>query len=419
MTEYLSELIVRESRLMKNMFNEESRYIQTFRNDLLVNMFISELKPYNALEKGEYKGMPIITSSTQVVPVTTSVNEKGEISFSVNPVLLQTQFDKQLFTATNSTNNLSYKALKLATLPFLTFSSVNASGFYEFVNFTMERELQRVNNPKELVQKTLQFEQKVKDLNDKFSKPDTMTEERFKTLINERAYEEILRDKALEKIYNFTYLFNGSNSYAAQFINIKNQYPELSKRYDLIADLVVASSTKKITSDTKKLKGQKEQFKNLSLRDNRTSKDKFEIYEANMRELTDSSTNLIEIKTEKDRLENERLVEFFKMLPYISLLQSGFDTTNSLSFIKAMPQDEVAQIMQRAINNTEITESLLEDFTTKFNAQNAMSNVSSRKRLKNYAPLGTLSKAKIVTTTEQSAKSDTDETDVPGCTKPF
>ena len=404
MTEYLRDLIVRESRLMKNMFNEESRYIQTFKNDLLVNMFISELKPHNTLDKSEYKGVPITTSSTQAVPVSTSVNEKGEISFSVNPVLLQAQFDKQLFTATASTNNLSYKALKLATLPFLTFSSVNASGFYEFVNFTMERELQRVNNPKELVQKTLQFEQKVKDLNDKFSKPDTMTEERFKTLVDDRAYEEILRDKALEKTYNFAYLFNGSNSYAAQFINIKNQYPELSKRYDLIADLIVASSTKKVTSDTKKLKGQKEQFKNLSLRDNRTSKDKFEIYEANMRELTDSSTNLIEIKTEKDRLENERLVEFFKMLPYISLLQSGFDTTNSLSFIKAMPQDEIAQIMQRAINNTEITESLLTNFTTKFNAQNAMSNVSSRKRLKNYVPLGTLSKAKIVSATQPSTQ---------------
>lgn len=412
---YLSRLIATQSRLMKNMFKDELQYIQTFRNDLLVNMFINELKPINTLEKAEYKGIPIVKSTTQAVPITTTVNDKGEISFTVNEVLLKAQFDQQLYTSKKSTSNISYKTLKYAPLPMLTFSSVNASGFFEFVNFTMERELQRVNEPMEKVKGSVEFAERRSELNKNFSKPEDMTEQAYNDFLDRRSYEEILKDRALTQIFNFQHLFASSESYAAQFIKIKEKYPELAKRYDLVADMIVASSSKKITSETKKLSGSREMFKNLSLRDNRTSKDKFEIYEANMRELTDSSTKLVSTKTEQGRMENERLINFFRMMPYISVLQSGFDTTNPMSFIKAMPQDEIAQILQKAINNTELSDVMLKLFTEDFDVQNSKRNVSSRKRLKKYSPFG----LKAEETGPVTPIDLFGEEDVPGCTKPF
>ena len=130
---------------------------------------------------------------------------------------------------------------------FLTVS------FEEFVNFTIERELLRQDLSKNEFQATDLFNDKLKQLKEKQPKSDMELSENYEKRLSDTVYENYLRDKALTKVFNYYQLsINKENNFAKQFYYFKSKYPELSKKYLIINDLIPSSN---ITKNSKKQQG--------------------------------------------------------------------------------------------------------------------------------------------------------------------
>jgi hypothetical protein len=201
-----------------------------------------------------------------------------------------------------------------------------------------------------------------------------------------RTYEEILRDTALDNIMNYWKIFRSNHTYADQLYELKEMHPNLEVDFNIVRDLIVSqSATKTKTPDGEEKETIK--FKNIVLRDNRVKEDLINIYYNNMIKLSDGSTVSIPItkeNAEQDYIENQRVAKFFSNLPLVGFLQSGLNSKDSMSIMRAMPTDKITSIIQEEAETFKINKDFLENFTSRFDYQNRLENISTRRRLKNY-----------------------------------
>jgi ASC-1-like (ASCH) protein len=182
---------------------------------------------------------------------------------------------------------------------------------------------------------------------------------------------------------------------------MKEMHPTLADNYILVNDLIISEGSQTARDQAgRPMKGAS--YTNLALRDNRASTDILNIYHQNIKELANQSKASIPISEEntlQDVIENERIAQFFQKLPLVSFLQSGLNTTDTLSMGRIMPTEKTTQLIESStpkfqeLLNKDLEEMLqddvpmniLENYYYKFNSHNnPKTNVSIRRRLKNY-----------------------------------
>jgi hypothetical protein len=375
--EYLSDSKNRKAAI--NMLGDIEKYPGAFKKDLLSMMYITQLKDFSFLNKREYKGMPIeITEEGDIVSI--EVNDKQEKIIKLNLNTLQSMFNNKAYAYSKAPQEVSFQKMKLATVNPLTFTSKFGSNIEEFVKFNIERELLRLEKPIEEYSKTEAYEERREVVRAFNPKRDNEQVSAYNARIKRRTYEQFLRDEALLNIYNLHALFaNKSTSISEQLYRLKEKYPELVENFVVLQDL--QPDVSKPSAEKAKFKNQSSYF-NIKLKDNRVDKNMFKVYAAQISDLSDPSS----VPLESAEARNE-IAAFFRRLPAVAMLQSGYDTSNNLSIIKALPGEKVIQTVQEGLNNNPINNLLLKTFIEDFNQQNSKNARNSRRRMKSYLPL--------------------------------
>lgn len=385
---YIIEEMVsnKSTKNMKKMFGDTERYIETFKNDLIVKLYLDEIKKPIDL-KGTYKGFPINdVKGKKIKPtlengVTIIPDKKTGYRIFIDTDILDKDFENNNYSQLSSTNR--------APIPTAAF----AGNKDEYYRFAIEKEYQRVLNPFSKLAETPYFEYKYNLNLEKFKDLQTDKQEDKENRILKTTYEEMLRDKALTNILNFWKLFKSPVTFADELFEIKEMHPELNDKYDIVNNLIMSQGNKKIKNKIVA------SYKNISLRDNRVPSEDMNIYNINMSELRDPAVNSISIITEADKLENRRIAEFFDMLPVIGFLQSGLNSKDSISVMKAVPFDKVSEqldsIREKTLdmfNDYDQLYNYLSNYRSLFNQHNATKNQSVRRRTKDYTDISTIGK---------------------------
>lgn len=379
---------------MKKTFGDEEVFINQFRNDFVVAMFLGAIKNFD-LDSTVYKGVDLqydaevkeIKHSSRGALVT---EKNGKPVILIDKEVLDTQFNKMLYSGKKSEsvtpinrikyNKYSYESQELAPVNPSAFIYDSETRRSEYYNFVIEREYLRYQLPVKEMAKTLEFKNK---FNGRVNSDLPLvvngipeTREEFETRIAIEVYEEILRDKALDNILNFWKLFRSPSNIAAEFTRIKETYPDMMKEYSLVRDLIVNEGAG---------------ISNLKLKDSRLTGDDVNTYYENMLRLSDSNIEKIPVDSEESKLENDRISEFFSRLPLFAMLQSGLNATDSLSIGRIMPSDKISRIMQVVMDKTITTlndekkaNTLLDKFWNKFIQHNSRGNIKARRRIRDY-----------------------------------
>jgi predicted GNAT family acetyltransferase len=350
------------------------------------------------------KGVTPIHSDRGVI---VKPNAKGEMTIYISEDVLERQFNGKLYQRDGSfttgidkvaDRKFNYKTLGLAKVEevaFLYGTAKLAPKKTEYFRFVIEREFLRVTNPFSEMSKTRYFEYKYNANKKKYKKPANTTQEDFETRLLKFTYEEMLRDSALNNILNYWKLFMSKDSMANQLIEMKEMNPTLEEDYNVVNDLILSEGKVQSKNDLKGKRNKAQAYTNIVLRDNKVDKDMVNVYHSNLLDLADPSKRKITISrknTEQDKIENQRISEFFKMLPLVAFLQSGLNTMDNLSITRIIPTQQITDLIDPLINDyikelDKPNSRLLLNFYNQFNAVNNISNISIRKRLQNYVTI--------------------------------
>lgn len=372
---------------MEERFGSVEKWIETFKNDMVVNIFTDTVKKFN-INAPTYKGL--VTNLEGDIKTVAHLDRGVAVSADKKTIYI----DKE--TLDNQLKSGSYSKpsnMRVAPVPMLAF--MNDRGVVsndEYYKFVVEREYQRALWPFDKLSETEYFKYryeknliKLKDVG-----TDLTAEDRERKIL-QKTYEEILRDKALDNILNIWKLFKSDNTFADQLFEIKEMHPELTQRYNIVRDLIMSQADelgrgKDEHGNRKKIAS----YKNIILRDNRVPPEDMNIYYTNMTELN-SDPGL------EDNVENNRVAQFFDNLPLVGLLQSGLNTKDGLSFMRAMPTDKIQDIIasskeqyDKLFSDPARMDLYLSAFASIFNQHNNIKRITVRRRYKDYKLFNTV-----------------------------
>lgn len=391
---------------MDKIYGSEERYVEEFKSDFIVSIFTDAIKSFD-INSPTYKGALIDEgSSIEKIDhldrgVTVQPDENGEIKIYLDRKTLDLQFDQSLYAGVSGSGSLvkrkavanhNYDTLGLARVPVAAFMYNSENRRSEYYRFSIEREYQRLLTPFKEMTQTHYFKNKYEGNLRSMPLVEGETATMHEQRVIKATYEEILRDRALDNTMNFWKMFMSDNTVADQLFELRRMHPTLEQDYNIVNDLIISEGSKVDKATGQRIKGSS--YTNLALRDNRANKDEFNVYYKNVQELADPGITSIPItkeSTQQDYIENARIAEFFNKLPYAAFLQSGFNTSDSLSMVRAMPTEEIANIIKsmsakymKLLSNQKSAEKILDPFYNKFNTHNNPNNISIRRRLKNY-----------------------------------
>lgn len=355
---------------VQNTFRDEEKFVAEFKNSLVSFLFQNSLRDFNLGSVGSYKS---ISASTEV-PVKyvdlldhgafVKEDESGKPTLYIDPKQLRKDFETKAYVPGKKG---SYEDNKFARLDPSAFSFTNDASDKEYYHFVVEREYLRYANPFSEFKKTESFQERLSQQGLKSGENPEFERE---------LYEEMLRDKALDNVFNPWKLFQSQeSSVPTEFLKIMQRYPELKKEYSLLSQLEVSVYQKK---------GQ-EGVSNIILRDTSLNADKINRYHENLVKLSDPS-----IQKVQDTEENKRISEFFSRLPLFSFMQSGLSKGSS-TFTSVIPSDPLVRVMAEPLGNfvsnvlsSPKSEELLERVYDRFVNVNSVSNRKMRRRFQNY-----------------------------------
>ena len=154
--------------------------------------------------------------------------------------------------------------------------------------------------------------------------------------------------------------FIGDNTMGTQLVNIKQKYPELVAKYDLLASLVRNQSKQNYLGTP----GQR--LVNIKLVDGVLDTDRINKYDEQFKQLIDPTVMKVE-----DPKENTEITIFFKNLAVFGLLQSGLNKS-PISWTEIIPQSAYTGLMTQALDavSKNVNEEFLDKFYAKFRAIN-------------------------------------------------
>jgi len=360
-------------------YGDNQKFASEFRNDLMNFLFQNELRHFDPFDK-TYSGYNV-SSETDVVGVTSLkfgafVNPQDGVLY-VDKRQLAREFETKQFTRPE------YVEKGLARVNSMAFSNVN-----EYIHFVYEREILRSQIEFDTIYQD--FVLKSPDGSQKFNiyaaanpQKKNESDSAYQKRLQKGAYEEYIKDRALDNIFNPWKLFKSNDSYAEQFVRIRETYPELGEEFAIIDQLSV---------DGKTTGGVGVSFStNLKLNNNSLDADSVNLFHENLLALRDRT-----VKKVADPMENARISDFFNKMTLIAFLQSGMNTSSALSLTRVVPQDNYVAIMEKPVKElVDHLESklqkdykkqnpLLEHYYQMFLRENSIRSRSKRIRGKDY-----------------------------------
>ena len=316
-----------------------------FRNDIVSYIFQNVLHPVINKQVKTYKGYSVnreIPLKKLDILTHGAVVDNGTLYVDFDT--LEKQFTDQLYLKEEYSTKYGYA--KVAPGAFK-----RVDDYYRFV---FEREIVTYQNPYSKIKDTSEYETFTAVFDEKVPIRKNESDENYKKRKQKTLYQMFVRDKALDSVYNLDKLFKSSNTYADQFVQLTDRFPELLERYEVVAALgpsdVVA-------------------FNNLRVNDMEITGDKLNLWHEQLLTLSDPSQ--IDIGNEQDKLW---IANFFKRFPIVAFLQSGLNTKGAFSLVRMAPVDKWIDIMEEPSEHftKNLNKDVLRDFFSKFVDQNAI-----------------------------------------------
>jgi protein-tyrosine-phosphatase len=340
-------------------FGDKDRFIQTFRNDLILMLLQNALRKYNL--EDSYKSYSLNTTIPRAIADNLNFgafvkeNDKGQPTLYLDTNKVKDEYAKKLFTATAKGEG-SYTALGLHPLDTITFTNES-----EYTKFVAEREYLRSLIPVSQADITEDFE---------YIKSLYPTESEGKQ--KRRAYEKFLAERALENSFNPIQIFkNQKTAYALRLNDILRKNPALISKYDVLKKL-------KTDFDSKKTRF------NLFVNERKYNNSISNLYYKNFKDL--ANPNIIKVA---DPEENQVISEFFSKLPLFAFYQSGLNK-NKLSFVSLVDYNPFIDVIEKEsqefmkiLDDPEKGRDILNAFYKVFVSQNSSKNIE-RYYFKNY-----------------------------------
>jgi hypothetical protein len=360
-------------------FGDQETFISNFRNDLVMFMFQNYMRNLDLDSIKYYKSLQVASKAVKLKPTT-----KSPVSVFVKNVKLKDKttipmmyFDKQKLVeefenlqANNGKENIN---ITNPELPF-EFGVIRSSMFQnirEYGRYVMEREYLRNAIPvSDIIKRDDYIKYKRDFIAAKFEEVEESELENKATTF---AYENTLRDMALDNTFNQYYILKSpTKSYAKRLLDIKEKYPDLVQKYKVLDFL---------TADEAKTKERVIKFKSGKL-----DADRINRFHEDLVELTDPF-NLIETANMTSS-EAQEISKFFTNLPIYTMFTTGFNSKGEYGIGQIMPDTRLTPILESMINYMEtnklMTWNLINSYFNKFSTVNSYKNTSSRYKVRNY-----------------------------------
>jgi hypothetical protein len=258
-------------------------------------------------------------------------------------------------------------------LPF-EFGTIRANMFQnirEYGRYVMEREYLRYSIPSaDLIKREDYIKYKNDFVNAKYEEFADAELDKKASIF---AYENTLRDMALDNTFNQYYILKSpTKSYAQRLLDIKEKYPELVQKYKVLDFL---------TADEAKTKERVIKFKSSKL-----DADRINRFHEELLELSDEF-NLSEA-TDMTSYQAREIAKFFSSLPMYTMFTTGFNSRGEYGIGQIMPDVRLTPILESMLNYMEtnglVTWNLINSYFTKFTNVNSFNNTASRYKVKNY-----------------------------------
>lgn len=331
---------------------------RTLRNDIINFLFQRSYYNFN-IDAKSYQGKDVEVEVEELRHLKAAVREKeGKLYVDKNRI-------NELFITKQYAKQSAWQfAAPVDESIFNMYDSI--TGKKLFTKFLFERELLRSypENSKENISKTkeyAEYAEKYKDVKDDYS--------------TDKAYESVLRDKALDNLNLHGSMFYGDRAYGRRIMQLKETNPKLFETYPILANLEAV--TKSYASTT---------LTNLKFSNTLYTSDDLNVYHNNLQNLANPSV----IKS-KDPVENQRISELFQKFGIYAMLQSGTDVRSTFSMIRAVPTEMYINLLEKPYKefteqmSVEEINDLLRNYQYTFiNSQYAKTNFLSKK-IKNWA----------------------------------
>jgi len=345
-----------------NTYGDSEKFANEFRNDFMSFIFQNKVREFD-LDAPSYKGL---TLNTEIPVKTVASLVFGAIvkQDTVSPILYvdKEQLKKDFVNKNFSTE--SYIKRGLATVAPNAFPY--SRDYYKFV---FEREYLRALYPIDKLVQSEDFQDKYEhNLSNRKNLKEGESDQTFAKRMKGVTYEEMLRDMALDNTFNGWKIFKSNNTYADQFLRIREKYPELANDFSIIKSLSLSTS--------------KTGYKNLKLNDTILDAEKIEVLNENLTALANPNNKKVE-----DPLENERISQFFGRFTTYAFLQSGLNTKSSFSLVRLVPQDGFIRMMEEPVKDyiQNLNPVTMQKYYERFVNQNNVMNRMNRVRYKDYA----------------------------------
>lgn len=345
------------------------KFVNELRNDLMSYIFQNAVRHFDTGVK-EYKGAAINTATT------TPIKEIKGLKFGAfvkEGVLFVDKDQIQSDYKNNTYSSDEYEEKGLAAININAFRLQS-----DYTHFVYERETLRSLYPAQKVKDNDAYVSVLlKNLGNPTNVREGESDDEFANRMRLKSYEEFLRNKALDNTLNPWKMFLSHQSYADQFVSLREKYPDLVTKYSVLRNL--------------KFDKGKTGYRNLRISNNKPSKDTIELYHENLQDLANSSV----VKVDNVD-ENNYISEFFARFPLVAFMQSGMNSKSVMSMNRIVPQDTFLRIMEKPAKDwvQDMNWNILQDYYNRFVAENT--NKASRSRSKDYLSDMTLdSKEKV------------------------
>jgi hypothetical protein len=359
----ISDYIIRKMKDIETdnqrTFNDKDRFIQTFRNDIVLMLLQNALRKYDLSDA--YKSYTLNTTIPRELVdrlnfgAFVKENQSGQPVLYLDQSKVKQEYAKKLFTKT-ATGEGSYTALNLHPV-----DTINFTDEAEYTKFVAEREYLRHLIP----MSEASMDEDVELMKSMYPQESEAKQTR-------RAYEKFLAERALENSFNPIQIFkNKKTAYALRLNEILKKNPSLITKYDVLKKL-------KTDFDSKKTRF------NLYVNERRYNNSLSNLYYKNFKDL--ANPNIIKVA---DPEENAKVSEFFGKLPLYAFFQSGLNK-NKLSFVSLVDYNPFIDVIEqesrefmKMLDNPEQGTEILNTFYKVFVQQNDYNN-RDKYYFKNY-----------------------------------
>ncbi len=368
LNKFLFDKFINDSNIIEtidSLFGDEERFASEFRNDFVSFIYQNELYNFDLDNLSVYNGYSVHDMPAKNVRLLTSgvsVLEKDGVK---SIYYSKDQLKKDWLDLKDRKRDISIQPGLNKVAEVIPTWFKYARDYYKFV---FERETLRSLYPLSEMSKFSEYKDRLDmNLSSKFRRVAGDSDDLFYKKMEKLTYEEMLRDMALDNVFNPYKIFKSKNSFADQFEKIKNKYPDLKTNYGLIQAMGISISQKGT--------------KNLKINNIKMDMDTIEQFHQNILELSNPS----KIRVKADPADIQMITRFFNQLQIFSFLQSGLNTRSSLSLIRIMPQDKFLNTVDRVYNNyvNNLNSNVLEEYYKGF--INVNKDYAERNRFKNYS----------------------------------